>query len=54
MISYLMIVKLRSIINDQNYREPKAIYDMLPQKKKTLCWWLFLLELYVLLKLHEH
>lgn len=52
MFSYLMIVKSRSIINDQNYREPKAIYDMLPNKK-AFCWWLFLLELHVLLKLQE-
>lgn len=36
MFSYLMIVKSRSIINDQNYREPKTIYDMLPKKKNTL------------------
>jgi hypothetical protein len=36
MFSHLTIIKSRTIINNQNYREPKAIYDML-QEKKTFC-----------------
>ena len=32
MFSHLIVAKLHSIICDQDFREPKAIYDILPKK----------------------
>jgi hypothetical protein len=37
MFSHFMIVKLRSIIKDQNSGEPKTTCYILPKEKKALC-----------------